>query len=174
MSALAGVYKGSESLDFTEYKSFGDLLHNHAGDGKELTPLTGNKYNYFWNKDIPDDPDYIWYLEDGLAVNPLILEFQKGFNLNNDEAIYIVVRNTPPEKPSTNETSVSLYKNSLQVKVNENDSWFNINMAEYYYHAVGAVFKDGKRAFIYDSPADSFTNVSTIEEDRRHTGKKNI
>ncbi len=173
--SIPGVYCGSKSLDITKYSSFGDMIKNHVGAGKELTQLSGNKYNQRYNNDniyIGDknNPDYIWTLLSENADGPLQLTFQKDIKLDDDEALYIVVRNTPNGRPPDDTNHNTLYRNGLSVNTDENDesTWVDKADAVYYHKIVNAIYKEGKGAFVYDKDKNSWENISDIKNEDDH------
>lgn len=170
--SVAGVYRGSKQTNPTEYSSFGELICNHVGEGREFTQLSGNQYNYYWNKNQPDDPDYLWELELGQATNPLLLTFQKQITLAKDEALYIVIRSTPPSRPTASYNSCTSYLNDLSVALEGTNPVF-INTAVYSYVQKTSLHKENMGAYVYDADAGTWLSeqYSTPWENGRPTNQ---
>lgn len=161
------VYRAPGTHDPTSFSSFGAL--SQYIEEEQLTKLSGNQYNYYWNKSKPDDPDYLWELVSGQAANPLELTFQKQITLEEDEAIYIVIRGTPPARPKASYNSGTFYFNDLYAGA-EGTTPSLVNTARIDYVLKNELYKQSMGAYIYDEAQDAWQDCSPASIKNRPAG----
>lgn len=162
--AVVGVYVGSKFFDFTSYESFAQFL----SDDNKLTELRGNPRNdkyfgsyfdtlYNGDKDDKDkvNPDYKWFCENSYLQGLL---FPGGYQLKDDEALYIVLRTALTGALPTGNSSVRTYHNELNV--NSGAGMVPADSADYVYYTKGSLHKESKGAYSYDINTGKFENVS--------------
>lgn len=124
---------------------------------------------------VPVDDDYLWTSQNGYKA---AITFQKDIPLDNDEALYVIIRtvnSTPQDKTShTN----NRYGNQFQVNDIINGTEGVMNKAEYVHRLAGSILKTGEAAYSYDgkdwSVAYTGGNFSRLNNVWNNSGRLEI
>ncbi len=148
--AVAGVYRGAKDADITtNYTSFGEFQKDI---GSTFTQLVGSPYNETKSYK-PDNKEYNWWI-DTWDNKVLFVKFQETIELEEDEAVYIVLRSSPRVMDKERRA----YVNQLSFTSNGNDSsdYIDVNSATIRYNPI-PLKKSGAAAYTYNKNTKKFT-----------------